>query len=139
MVLRVISLADISSGDSSCILVQALKPQTWTPSSVVPTWPNSKAKRTNWDTWQQLIKDGTSSTLTLQQPLGQWTGFLHDKSEWRFDPTTEMLYGLHQERQWDTYKKVQAQPARHGAIFHHTSTGQLPHHTQKAKNISCLF
>ena len=51
MVLKVISLADISSGDGSCILSQALKPQTWTPSSVVPTWPNSKAKRTDWDTW----------------------------------------------------------------------------------------
>eukprot|EP00957_Ditylum_brightwellii_P176526 13443573-Ditylum_brightwellii.AAC.1 len=90
MVLKVISLANISSGDGSYILSQALQPQTWTTSSVVVTWPNSKAQRTDWETWRQLIKDGSSSTLTLQQPLGQWTDFLHNKSEWRFNPTTEI-------------------------------------------------
>eukprot|EP00957_Ditylum_brightwellii_P110651 8438843-Ditylum_brightwellii.AAC.1 len=133
MVLKVILLADISSGDSSYILTQALKPQTWTTSSVVSTWPNSKTKRTNWDTWRQLIKDRFSSTLTLQQPLSQWAGFLHNKSEWRFNPTTEILYGSHQEGQWDIYIKVRLQPACRGATFHHMETGQLPNHTQKAK------
>eukprot|EP00957_Ditylum_brightwellii_P063017 4782783-Ditylum_brightwellii.AAC.1 len=50
MVLKVISLADISSGDGSYILTQALQPQTWTTFSVVATWPKAKAKRTDWDT-----------------------------------------------------------------------------------------
>eukprot|EP00957_Ditylum_brightwellii_P197284 15030160-Ditylum_brightwellii.AAC.1 len=98
-----------------------------------PYMAKLKAKRTNWDTWRQLLKDGSSSTLTLQQPLDRWTGFLHDKSEWRFDPTTEMLYGSHQEGQWDTYIKVRAQPACRGATFYHTDIGRLPRHTQKTK------
>ena len=50
-----------------------------------------------------------------------------------FDPTTELLYGSHSGGQWNTYKKVRAQPARRGTTFHHTGTGLLPRHTQKAK------
>eukprot|EP00957_Ditylum_brightwellii_P098558 7507797-Ditylum_brightwellii.AAC.1 len=129
MVLKVISLADISSGNGSYILTQALQPQTWNTSLVAATWPDSKAKHTDWDTWKQLIKDGSSSTSTLQHPLGRWTGFLHEKSKWRFDPTTEILYGSHNDGQWDIYTKVRMQPACRGATFHHKDSGELPNHT----------
>jgi hypothetical protein len=132
MVLRVMSLACISSGDGSAILAEALHIKHWSSQSTILCWPNAKAKRTDWVTWEHFIKHGTRAALQLPTQLGRWTGFQQQSAEWRLDPVTDTLY-LHEHSQWRIFLKQRSQKARRGSLFHRSDHGSLPSHTLKAK------
>jgi len=135
--LQVITLADISSADGSCIIPDVLQGIPLQDRRSTLRWPcQQRPPNSAWDVWMSALRS-LQPKNKLTQPLGEWISTnLHQDWFWYKDCSLPNLYYKHPSTsQWTVYKETQ-NPRRHtrtsAYMMFDTTTSttamHLPHH-----------
>jgi hypothetical protein len=96
--LKVITLADITTGDGKRLTDEALAGEPSGTTWHHYNWPRNPAElsRSHWKLWEkalhQAFTSGNTSSTSLQEPLGSWLVDPSDSWQWFYDPTSNALY-----------------------------------------------
>ena len=113
LALRVLTLADMTTGDSSRftrdviqVLVQERPPSKW-------DWPNERPGCGDMTIWRQALHfiSSDSYTLPFMDRLGRWTAEPHLAYRWFYSPVHRHIFFCHNTR-WDQYEPISARATR---------------------------
>jgi hypothetical protein len=96
--LKVITLADITTGDGKRLTDEALAGEPSGTTWHHYNWPRNppKLSRSHWKLWEkalhQAFTSGNTSSTSLQDPLGSWLVDPSDSWQWFYDPISNALY-----------------------------------------------
>jgi ribonuclease HI len=96
--LKVITLADITTGDGKRLTDEALAGEPSGTTWHHYNWPRNPAElsRSHWKLWEkalhQAFTSGNTSSTSLQEPLGSWLVDPSDSWQWFYDPISNALY-----------------------------------------------
>jgi hypothetical protein len=113
--LRVILLADISTGDGRYIcpeFLSTLQLRRLTPTKSLLTWPVEKPLRKDFGIWVSIMNTITRNAFLLHRRLGDWVHPPLRGQLWRYNNTTKILYGRTPSTQWKAYKSFQGTGTR---------------------------
>jgi hypothetical protein len=104
--LKVLSIADITAANGKTLLPEVIQGCKVQHCTSFLQWP-SLQRPANWSAWRILLQHLVQGN-TLKSPLGNWINNPHQRWEWFYDPTTDILYHC----QCSTWMSFQRAPAR---------------------------
>ena len=124
--LNVINLSDIVDGHGKRITTPILQHRKDPERKSKYEWPvQPYPSKSDWSAWDDAIHNvwTTSATFQIHQPLTTWINLPHFQTDWKFSPSTKMLYYNVSSIATQVYEKKLKQSRRSKEFqYEHTST-----------------